>query len=438
MKRVWSAARATFAAATVIVAFSGWPALPAAAAETQVTATTNVNIRSAPSTNARIVGGLFRGQTVTATGTASGWTTIRMGSSAAYVASRYLSTDPKLPVDAQVNAGAVRVTTTEVNLRRGPGLGYPAITVLRGGTSVTLTGKTSRGFAEVYAGPRRGWVSLQYLASSADGLPAVIGTRVATADLLIRTTPNPDFKVVGEIKKGSKVAITGATRNGRAQIIYRQAVRWVTARYLANPPVNQPVVPGLPKITGYRYATTALLIRSSSSATFRVITEVPTGTRLAITGVLRNGRAQIVFDNAVRWVTATYLSTKAPAAAPAPTYAVERGLKPNAIKVHRAARAAYPRIKTYYGVRPDSIPDHPSGRALDLMLPNYTTGSGQALGRAVADWARKNQAALGIEYVIFNQRIWNVKRDKEGWRYMADRGDDSANHKNHVHITVFG
>jgi hypothetical protein len=30
-----------------------------------------------------------------------------------------------------------------------------------------------------------------------------------------------------------------------------------------------------------------------------------------------------------------------------------------------------------------------------------------------------------------------VQRDKEGWRYMAGRGSDSANHKNHVHVTVF-
>ena len=44
---------------------------------------------------------------------------------------------------------------------------------------------------------------------------------------------------------------------------------------------------------------------------------------------------------------------------------------------------------------------------------------------------------LGIEYVIWNQQIWNIQRDAEGWRYMADRGGDSANHKNHVHITVY-
>ena len=62
----------------------------------------------------------------------------------------------------------------------------------------------------------------------------------------------------------------------------------------------------------------------------------------------------------------------------------------------------------------------------------------EKVGQEVANWARANAKTLGIQYVIWNQRIWNVQRDKEGWRPMADRGGDSANHKNHVHITVYG
>ena len=39
--------------------------------------------------------------------------------------------------------------------------------------------------------------------------------------------------------------------------------------------------------------------------------------------------------------------------------------------------------------------------------------------------------------MIWDQRIWNIERDREGWRFMANRGSDSANHKNHVHVTVY-
>ncbi len=178
-----------------------------------------------------------------------------------------------------------------------------------------------------------------------------------------------------------------------------------------------------------------MIIRSTPDADFQSVTEVGVGTALSITGVVKNARMQIVYDNAARWVTAQYLSTTKPVI---PAYPVEKGLKPNAIKVHRAVRATFPQITSIGGVRRDPLPDHPSGRALDLMIPNYKSASGKALGQKVALWAKTNAPSLGIKYVIWNQHIWNIKRDKEGWRYMADRGGDSANHKNHVHITVFG
>jgi hypothetical protein len=56
------------------------------------------------------------------------------------------------------------------------------------------------------------------------------------------------------------------------------------------------------------------------------------------------------------------------------------------------------------------------------MIPNYRSASGKALGYKVAAWAKANASDLGINYVIWNQHIWNIQRDSEGWRYMADRG----------------
>ncbi len=137
-----------------------------------------------------------------------------------------------------------------------------------------------------------------------------------------------------------------------------------------------------------------------------------------------------------RWSVSRLVSRRTPASAPKPSYAVEQGLTANAIAVHRAGLSAWPQIVTYYGYRNDPSSDHYSGKALDLMIPKYTTSDGKALGQKVADWAVANQPRLNIQYVIWNQEIWNVSRASEGWRPMADRGSDSANHKNHVHISV--
>lgn len=410
---------------------------PAAAVSTATT-TEALNVRSGAGTSHAVLGTLKKGQRVTTLATSKGWTTIEFEDRKGYVSAQYLRQAAAAPVvsSPSVKAGSVRATTTAVNVRRGAGTSHAVLRVLATSSKVTMTGRSSAGFAEVVLGSRQGWVSTTYL-EAASGLPAVVGSRVATAVLDIRSTAADRYTRIAEVKKGATLQITGVVANGRAQVIHAGAARWVTAKYLATPAATQPSLPGLPRVTGTRYATTTLNIRSTSADRSTTMAEVPRGTALSITGRVVDGRMQIVWNRAVRWVTAQYLSTSRPKVDDGAGASVERGLTPNAIKVHRAARVAFPQITTYYGVRPDSIPDHPSGRALDLMIPSYRSAGGRALGQDVADWARTNAQQLGIQYVIWNQRIWNVQRDTEGWRPMANRGGDSANHKDHVHITVY-
>ena len=269
-------------------------------------------------------------------------------------------------------APSATITTAPLNLRRGPGLSYGVHKVIPRGTRVYPTGRSARGFAEITVGSSRGWVSGRYLASSA--------RRTAAAS-------------------------------------------------------------GVPRVTGSRYATRTLRIRSTSATKkFKVVAVVPRGTRLSITGVRKNGRSQVRYANAARWVLTKYLSRSRPAAAAAApaasSYAVEKRLTANTIRVHRAARRAFPWVKTYHGYRNDPGSDHYRGRGLDLMIPNYRSAASRARGNQVANWARSNSRQLRIQYVIWNQHIWNVSRAGEGWRRMASRGNDSANHKNHVHISV--
>ena len=412
--------------------------LPTASATTQMTATVGVNIRAGAGTQTSVLGGLYRGQTVTVISSSQGWTKIKFAGSTAYVASRYLSKGADLPAPKKIGAGTVKVTTTALNLRTGPGLSYQVIKVLKDGARVTMTGKTARGWAQLVSGKSTGWSSMQYLASSSSGKPKIIGKRVATADLDIRTTSGASAKTVAEVKKGTALSVTGATQNGRAQIIYRGAVRWVTAKYLTNLTSNQPALPKLPKITGSRYATATLNIRSTYADKYKLITEVPRGTKLSITGVVKNGKMQIVFEKAVRWVTAKYLS-KSAAELNATELAGGRERASSRMRSRSIAQRGRSsrRSRPYYTLRAGVFTDHSTGRALDLMIPNYKSASGKALGYKVAAWAKANAKPLGINYVIWNQHIWNITRDSEGWRYMADRGGDSANHKNHVHITVF-
>lgn len=84
-------------------------------------------------------------------------------------------------------------------------------------------------------------------------------------------------------------------------------------------------------------------------------------------------------------------------------------------------------IKSIGGVgdRPNKS-DHPGGKALDFMTRD---------GNALAAFAEANWKRLNIKYIIWDQHIWSVGRANEGWRLMEDRGGDTANHRDHVHIS---
>jgi uncharacterized protein YgiM (DUF1202 family) len=76
---------------------------------------------------------------------------------------------------------------------------------------------------------------------------AIIGKRVATADLSIRTTSGANARTVAEVKKGAALSVTGAIQNGRAQTIYKGAIRWVTAKYLQTSEAICPLHPSCPR-----------------------------------------------------------------------------------------------------------------------------------------------------------------------------------------------
>jgi endonuclease/exonuclease/phosphatase family metal-dependent hydrolase len=93
-------------------------------------------------------------------------------------------------------------------------------------------------------------------------------------------------------------------------------------------------------------------------------------------------------------------------------------------------------IETVGGYR-ESATDpngHPAGLAADFMVP--MTPAGKAQGDALVSYARAHATVLGIDYIIWRQRIWSVARAAEGWRPMEDRGSPTANHMNHPHLQL--
>ena len=60
-----------------------------------------------------------------------------------------------------------------------------------------------------------------------------------------------------------------------------------------------------------------------------------------------------------------------------------------------------------------------------------TSWSAARQGDRIAECALANQEELGIDYVIWKQRV----NYGDGWERMADRGGITENHYDHVHIS---
>ncbi len=192
-----------------------------------------------------------------------------------------------------------------------------------------------------------------------------------------------------------------------------------------------------PKVVARRWTTADLDLRIAPKKTAPARGELKSLTKVAVTGLHVNGFAQVKVKERIYWVTNDFLAIKKPnrpanlpiAGKPCPgTSGVESGLTPGAIRVYRAVCNNFPQITSYGGYDPHG--EHSSGRAVDIMTSDV------ALGTAIAEFLRANARELGLYNVIWRQRIFTVERAGEGWRSMASRGSVSANHYDHVHVSV--
>ena len=72
-----------------------------------------------------------------------------------------------------------------------------------------------------------------------------------------------------------------------------------------------------------------------------------------------------------------------------------------------------------------------SGKALDIMNSDVT------LGNQIAAFLQAHASELNIFDVIWRQHIWTTQRAGDGWRSMPNRGSATANHMDHVHVSVY-
>lgn len=111
------------------------------------------------------------------------------------------------------------------------------------------------------------------------------------------------------------------------------------------------------------------------------------------------------------------------------------GLTPKAQGILGSAQAAG--LKLISGLRAGEKLGHGNGSAVDVSNVPGNSRSGSPEMRAFAESVRAAGKAgdPDVGYVIYQQKIASA-RDGWAWRPMEDRGSNTANHFDHVHVST--
>ncbi|WP_408895983.1 hypothetical protein ACJ5H2_13820 [Nocardioides sp. R1-1] len=265
----------------------------------------------------------------------------------------------------------------------------------------------------------------------AGSLAALATTAVVTGGVLNSTAPEADLVAVDRSKaaagsvgdSGERVPLLSRSTDRSADAIGTKLDALLsddaTAKALAEAKQRQ-----------WTSAPLNLWTRPDERA--KQVGEIEEGEKVLVTGRTFGERAEIVVEGKSRWVTAGHFTDEKP-----PTLggactngtSVPGSVSESIKKVHAAVCANFPEVSVYGTLRGGGG-DHPRGKAVDIMISG-------AVGWRIAEFVRANYQALGVSYVIYAQKIWSVERGGEGWRGMPNRGSATANHYDHVHVSVF-
>ena len=276
---------------------------PAAVATT----TANLNLRSGAGTSFSVLLVIPNGATVNTTGSVqNGFTQLTYNGTTGWSASQYLSTSSGDTTATVINGA--------LNLRSGPGTNFSVVTVMPGGSTVTITGALQNGFYPVRYGSLSGYASSTYLQIGSGPTPTPTTPAGQTATVIdgslnLRSGAGTNFSVILVMPGGSTVTITGALQNGFYPVRYGSTNGFASATYLqvGGTPSSPTPTATAPAIDTATVFDGALNLRSGPGTSYSVLAVMPGGSTVSITGSLINGFYPVRYNGIDGFASATYL-----------------------------------------------------------------------------------------------------------------------------------
>ena len=191
-------------------------------------------------------------------------------------------------------------TTAALNLRTGPSTSHRVILVMPKGATITLQQRYENGYYYVNYKGQLGWAHHDYIVKAGQPTdPVVIGTRVATTRLNLRSGPSTSNQILDVVDKGATVSITDQVRNGYRYVIQHSGpAGWV---------IDSGLGTGGPPGGDTRTTTARLNLRAEPSTRARVLLVMPAGATVQATHVAANGFLQVSYKGTSGWASLDYL-----------------------------------------------------------------------------------------------------------------------------------
>lgn len=271
----------------------------------------SVRLRSEPDSGSKVLGSYAEGTRLTVAGNLESgdgiqWYRVDIDGTTGYMAAEYIANSDGF----LSNTSGSAVTSATVRLRSGPSTADRAIATLSNGASVKLTGKNVRGWLSVSTDGGEGYIYGAFL-KAGSGSSSGGGTRYVLERVHLRTGPGSSNRSIAVLAVGTKLDFTGDVDGGFAKVSSSAGTGWVSAQYIGP---TAPSSSGGGGSTGTRYTTDSVNLRSGPGTSYRSLTTLPVGVKLALTGDSENGFVKSTSSYGTGWVYAEYIGSSAPAA----------------------------------------------------------------------------------------------------------------------------
>ncbi|MFE7404777.1 SH3 domain-containing protein [Isoptericola sp. NPDC057559] len=289
-------------------------------------ASSQVNLRSGPSTTSPVLAVVPRAATLTAKpGAASGtWRQVTYGARTGWVSASYVTprrpatAPPTTTAPAAPTAKTAYVNVASLNLRTGASTSSGVVAHLAKGTKVTRVAAPSKGWVKITTGGRTGYVWAAYLTSTAPAKPTTPTAPTATvayvnaASLNLRAKPSTASAVVARLAKGTKVTQVAAPSKGWVKVKAGTRTGYVATSYLTTKaPATKPgTTTPAAKVS---YVTVASLnLRAKASTSSSVLARLAKGTKVTHVGAASKGWQKVTVGKRTGFVSTAYLSATKP------------------------------------------------------------------------------------------------------------------------------